>query len=70
MTIEQFVDACMRGETTEQYYKRQRKLKKYIEERDFLIDAIEILTDETDKAKREKKQKRLATVKKQIELLK
>ena len=70
MTIEQFVDACMRGETTEQYYKRQRKLKRYIEERDFLVDAIAILTEEADREKREKKQKRLATVEKQIELLK
>lgn len=70
MTIDQFIEAVTRGETTEQYFKRQNKLRKYVLERDFLKDAIAILTEEKDKEQRNKKIARLKKVEKQIELLK
>lgn len=70
MTIDQFIEAVARGETTEQYFKRQNKLRKYTWERDFLKDAIAILTEEKDREKRDKKIARLRKVEQQIELLK
>lgn len=67
MTLEQAIDAIMRGETTEQYKKRMAKLKRLSIERDCLEDVINILgNDERVNEKR----KRLEKVKRQMDLLK
>lgn len=68
MTIAEALEAIDRGETAEQYKKRIARIRRLANERDDLIDAIEVLSDgrygDTEKYKDrvEKKQKRLAKV--------
>lgn len=69
MTLQQTLEmlANLRpGETPEDYKKRTAKMRRYSLERDFLEDAISILTRPEDADKRNKKMKRLARVKKAI----
>ena len=46
MNLTQFSDMLARGELPEEYVKRTRRLNKLVQERDFLEDAIAILTPE------------------------
>lgn len=67
MNLEQAIEAIMRGETSEQYKKRQARLRRLANERDDLMDAIEVLGDDP---RAEKKKARLEKVLKMIEELK
>lgn len=67
MRLDQAIDAIMRGETSEQYKKRQARLRRLANERDDLMDAIEVLGDDP---RAEKKKARLEKVLKMIEELK
>ena len=59
------------GETTEDYKKRMAKLRRYENERDFLIDGIEVLSEDDRYADRiAKKKARLDKGEKIIESLK
>lgn len=67
LTLAQAFEAIERGETSEEYSKRIAKLQRLLVERDFLQDAIEVLTGDP---RVEKKQKRLSVVLAQIDALK
>ena len=67
MTLEQFFEAIDRGETTEQYNKRIARIKRLVNEREALEDAIEILGDDP---RANKKRSRLAKVVSEIQALK
>ena len=67
MTLDEQIDAIIRGETPEEYKKRLARIRRLSNERDELIDAIEVLGDD-ERAK--KKEKRLTKVLSEIELLK
>lgn len=72
MTLKQAFEMIDRGETPDQYEKRIKRIRALANERDDLIDCIEVLKDDTDPhyvAKREKKQKRLEKVLKELEEL-
>lgn len=66
LNLDQAIDAIMRGETTEEYKKRQDKIRRLANERDDLIDAIEVLGDDP---RAEKKKIRLEKVLKMIDNL-
>ena len=66
LTIGQALEAIMRGETEEQYRKRIRKILRLADERDDLMDAIEVLGNDP---RAEKKRIRLAKVEQMIEEL-
>ena len=66
LNLDQAIDAIMRGETTEEYKKRQDKIRRLANERDDLIDAIEVLGDDP---RAEKKKIRLGKVLKMIDNL-
>lgn len=66
MTLEQAIEMVFRSETPEQYKKRIARIKRLANERDDLMDAIEVLGDDL-RAKR--KRKRLAKVIQMIEHL-
>lgn len=68
-TLAEAFEMIGRGETPEQYESRIRKLKKYTNERDFLMDALEVLTAPGDADRRAKKEKRLKIVLERIEKL-
>lgn len=70
MTLAEAMDMLAKGETPEQHQKRQAALRRYVNERDALEDAIEILTEPEDAERRAKKEKRLAVVLRRIEELK
>ena len=67
MTLEQFFEAIDRGETTEQYNKRIARIKRLVNEREALEDAIEILGDDP---RANKKRARLAKVVSELQALK
>lgn len=46
VSINQFTEMVARGELPEEYIKRTRRLNKLVQERDFLEDALTILTCE------------------------
>lgn len=46
VSINQFTEMVARGELPEEYVKRTRRLNKLVQERDFLEDALTILTPE------------------------
>ena len=64
MTLPQALEMVSRGETPEEYEKRIKKIRRLANERDYLIDAIEILADDP---KVEKKKIRLAKVLEMLE---
>lgn len=66
LNIDQAIEAIMRGETSEEYKKRQDKIRRLANERDDLIDAIEVLSDDP---RAEKKKVRLEKVLKMIDNL-
>lgn len=66
MTIGQAIEAIMRGETEEQYRKRIKKIRRLANERDDLMDAIDVLGDDP---RAEQKKARLAKVNQMIEEL-
>ena len=66
MTIADFFEMIERKETPEQFEKRRRKIRRYANERDDLIDAIDVLGDDP---RAEKKKKRLEVVLRHIEEL-
>lgn len=75
MTIEQAL-ACPRGMTIEEYSrfleeqeKRNKRLRRLSQERDFLLDGLAILSDEVGSDRYQKKAKRLEKVKAEIERL-
>lgn len=43
MTLYEAMKMIERGETPDEYKKRMKKLRKLSEERDFLMDAVEVL---------------------------
>lgn len=67
MNIQQHIEAIMRGETSEQYKKRQARIRRLANERDDLMDAIEVLGSDP---RAEKKRARLEKVLSMIEGLK
>lgn len=67
MAFEQMIELVFRGETTKQFKKRIARIKRLANERDALIDAIEVLGDDPRAAI---KKKRLAKVVQIIEHLK
>lgn len=75
MTIEQAL-ACPRDMTLEEYSrfletqeKRNKRLRRLSQERDFLIDGLAVLSDEVGSDRYQKKWKRLQKVKAEIERL-
>lgn len=62
MTINEAFDMIKRGETPEEYYKRKASLRRYVNEREALEDALSVLTEPEDASRREKKERRLAAV--------
>lgn len=69
MTLTQALDMIDHGETPEEYRKRQARIRNYTIERDFLLDALEILTEPEDEPQRRSKQRRLAAVLETLETL-
>ena len=69
MTLAQVFEMLERGETPEQYKKRIARLRQLANERDFLEDALEVLTEPGDAEQAEKKRKRLRKVLETIEKL-
>ena len=67
VTLAEALELMIRGETEEQYKKRIAKIRRLANERDNLIDAIEVLGDDP---RVEKKKIRLDKVVKMIEQLK
>lgn len=68
MTIADFFEMIERKETPEQFEKRRKRIRRLANERDDLIDAIDVLGD--DHPKTWKKRVRLEKVLKMIEELK
>lgn len=66
MTLAQAFEMIDRGETPEQYEKRVKRLRRLLNERYDLEDAIEVLGDDP---RADKKKKRLAKVVAMIEML-
>lgn len=66
LTLAQAMEAITRGETSEEYRKRQDKIRRLANERDDLIDAIEVLGDDP---RAEKKRIRLENVLRMIDEL-
>jgi hypothetical protein len=66
LTLIQFVEATLRGETEEKYKKRVARIRRLANERDNLIDSIEVLGDDP---RADKKRARLERVEKMIEEL-
>ena len=62
MTVREFCEMVDRGETPEQYAKRMRSIRRYVNERDALHDALSVLTEPEDAERRAKKEARLAIV--------
>lgn len=46
VSMNQFTEMVARGELPEEYVKRTHRLNKLVQERDFLEDALTILTPE------------------------
>ena len=66
LTLIQFIEATLRGETEEKYKKRVARIRRLANERDALIDSIEVLGDDP---RADKKRARLERVEKMIEEL-
>ena len=71
LTLAQALEAISRGETSEQYAKRMRKIRRLANERDDLMDWISVFDEcPEDAAIVEKKRQRLDKVLAMIEELK
>lgn len=75
MTLEEAL-ACPRGMTIEEYSrqletqeKRNKRLKKLSYDRDYLEDALDVLSDEAGSPRYREKEKRLKKVKEEISKL-
>ena len=66
MTLYDAMEMIDRGESTEEYKKRMTRIRRLSNERDFLMDAIDILGDDP---RVEKKRTRLAKVNKLLQEL-
>lgn len=66
MELRDALEMIVRGETPEEYKKRMTKIKRLVNERDFLVDAIDMLGDDP---RVEKKRTRLAKVNKLLQEL-
>jgi len=62
MTISEALEMIDRGETPDEYKKRTARLRRLVNEREALEDALTVLTEPEDAARREKKERRLAAV--------
>lgn len=69
MTISEALEMIDRGETPEAYKKRVARLRRLVNEREALEDALTVLTEPEDAARREKKERRLAAVVEAIKTL-
>jgi len=71
LTLAQALEAISRGETSEQYVKRLRRIRRLANERDDLMDWISMFDECAEEAQMlEKKRKRLNKVLTMIEELK
>ena len=72
-TIDQALEMISRGETPEQYEKRVKRIRKLVNEREDLQDAIDVLKEfgdcEKDMVRLRKKEKRLEKVLKMMDNL-
>lgn len=68
MNADQFADMILRKESPAKYQQRTQKLNQLVQERDFLVDALDMLTP--DDRNYMKKKTRLDRVLKQIDTLK
>ena len=75
ITIEEVL-ACPKGMSVEEYHlllekqeKRNKRLRRLSQERDFLLDGLAVLSDEVGSDRYQKKWKRLQKVKAEIERL-
>ncbi len=75
ITIEEVL-ACPKGMSIEEYHlllekqeKRNKRLQRLSQERDFLLDGLDVLSDEVGSDRYQKKWKRLQKVKAEIERL-
>lgn len=75
ITIEEVL-ACPKGMSIEEYHlllekqeKRNKRLRRLSQERDFLLDGLAVLSDEVGSDRYQKKWKRLQKVKAEIERL-
>ena len=68
MNADQFADMILRRESPAEYQQRTQKLNQLVQERDFLVDALAMLT--LDDRNYMKKKTRLDRVLKQIDTLK
>lgn len=75
ITIEEVL-ACPKGMSVEEYHlllekqeKRNKRLRRLSQERDFLLDGLAILSDEVGSDRYQKKWKRLQKVKADIDRL-
>lgn len=75
ITIEEVL-VCPKGMSIEEYHlllekqeKRNKRLQRLSQERDFLIDGLAVLSDEVGSDRYQKKWKRLQKVKAEIERL-
>lgn len=68
MNADQFADMILRKESPAEYQQRTQKLNQLVQERDFLVDALDMLT--SDDRNYMKKKTRLDRVLKQIDTLK
>lgn len=70
VTIGEFVDMVMRGETSEQYEKRIKRIRRLSNEKYDLLDGIQVLEEsgncEKDYTNLQKKRTRLAKVEKML----
>lgn len=68
MTLAEALEMISRGETPEEYEKRIKRIRRLANERDALVDGIQILEEYSD-PRAEKKKVRLAKVLKMLEEL-
>lgn len=75
ITIEEVL-ACPKGMSIEEYHlllekkeKRNKRLRRLSQERDFLLDGLAVLSDEVGSDRYQKKWKRLQKVKAEIDRL-
>lgn len=69
MTLSEAIEMIARGETPEQYGKRVKRIRRLVNERDDLTDALSVLDPVDDADRYAKKRKRLDKVIAEIESL-
>lgn len=70
VTLKEAFEMINRGETPEQYEYRIKRVRRLINEREALEDAIQVLNQPEDRERRIKKVTRLEVVNRMIEELK